>query len=166
MILGRVVGIHGVRGEIKVFPHSGTPENLLHQQEVFLRNPDHQRICRRTIRSARAHKKMTLLCLEGISSPEEARQLVGSDVLVDKSKLPPLSEGEYYWFQIQGLQVVTLDRQHLGHVEELISTPDNDVYVVRGGDEEILIPATEEVIHRIDLEERVMVVDLPEGLRE
>jgi len=161
--LGKVVGIHGVRGEIKVLS-SGALESLVEQEEVFLRRPDQQTLCRRAVRLARPHKNVTLLSLEGIDSADEARQYVGNEILVDRSKLPPLPPGEYYWSQIQGLRVETREGQRLGRVERLITTRANDVYVVREGDREILIPAVEEIIHRIDLEEGLMVVDLPEGL--
>ena len=164
LLLGKVVGIHGVRGEIKVLSLSGAPESLLDQEEVFLREPDQQEACRHNVRLARLHKNIILLSLEGISSVDEARQYVGNDLLVDRHKLPPLCQGEYYWFQIQGLRVFTRERQYLGKVQRLIPTPANDVYVVCGEGEEILIPAIEGVIHHIDLEEGLMVVDLPEGL--
>ncbi len=164
LILGKVVGIHGVRGEIKVISRSGTPESLIGQEEIFLRDPHQQEICRHAIRRARTHKKMTLISLEGIGSADEALRLVGNEVLVDRRNLPPLPAGEYYWFQIEGLRVVTLDQKYLGRIEQLIVTPANDVYVMSEGGEEILIPAVEGVIHHIDLDEGVMVVDLPEGL--
>ena len=166
LILGKVVGIHGVRGEIKVLSSSRSPDCLVDQKEVFLRDSDQQELCRRTIRLARPHKKVALLSLEGVCSADEARQYVGNDVLVDKSKLPALEPGEYYWFQIQGLRVETLEGRRLGQVERIISTPANDVYIVGGGREEIFIPAIEEVVHHIDLEKSVMIVDLPEGLLE
>ncbi|MBW2149131.1 MAG: 16S rRNA processing protein RimM [Deltaproteobacteria bacterium] len=166
LIHGKVVGIHALRGEIKVISRSGTPESLIGQEEIFLREPHQQEIKRHTIRRARTHKRMTLISLEGISRAEEALRLVGNDVLVDRTKLSPLPAGEYYWFQIEGLRVVTLEHTYLGRIEQLIPSPANDVYVVRGGGKEILIPAVEEIVQHIDLNEGVMVVDLPEGLLE
>jgi 16S rRNA processing protein RimM len=93
---------------------------------------------------------------------EDAHRLVGAKLCVSESRLPPLDSDEFYWYQLIGLEVVSTDGTKLGILEEIIETGSNDVYVVRLGGEEILVPATQEVVHEIDLQRRLMIVDLPE----
>jgi 16S rRNA processing protein RimM len=76
--------------------------------------------------------------------------------------LPPTESNEFYWYQLIGLEVVDTEGQKLGTLEEIIETGSNDVYVVRRGREEILVPAIEEVVREVDLQRRLMTVDLPE----
>jgi 16S rRNA processing protein RimM len=76
--------------------------------------------------------------------------------------LPPTAPDEFYWYQLIGLEVVNSEGERLGILEEIIETGSNDVYVVRRGEEEILIPAIEDVVREVDLQRRLMTVDLPE----
>ena len=91
--------------------------------------------------------------------------MVGEWMTVPGASSPALSEGEYFHFQLLGLQVFTEEGERLGRVCEILETGSNDVYVVSGDGGELLLPALADVIRRVDLAERVMVVDLPDGLR-
>jgi 16S rRNA processing protein RimM len=107
---------------------------------------------------------MTILALREVKRIEEAEELVGCSVYVDKADLKPLPPDEFYWYQLQGLRVETEDGKLLGILEEILPTGGNDVFVVRKDGQEILLPATEEVVVRVDLKEKIMVVHLLEGL--
>ena len=85
---------------------------------------------------------------------------------MDKASLPPTEPGSFYWYQIIGLGVFTLNKRFLGHVEEILPTGSNDVYVVRDGKKEVLIPAIDSVVVEINLEKKFIKVDLPEGLED
>jgi 16S rRNA processing protein RimM len=76
--------------------------------------------------------------------------------------LPPAAPDEFYWYQLVGLEVISSDGRKLGTIEDILETGSNDVYVVRQGDEEILIPAIHQVVLEVDLQQRFMTVDLPE----
>jgi len=75
-----------------------------------------------------------------------------------------LDEGIYYWFDLIGIKVYTTEEKYLGRIESIVETGSNDVYVVKHGEKEVLIPALESVVLDIDLEHKRMRVDLPEGL--
>ena len=92
---------------------------------------------------------------------EEARLLVGAKLCVPESRLHPTEPDEFYWYQLLGLEVVSTDGKKLGTLEGIIETGSNDVYVVRQGGEEILVPAIQEVVSKVDLQRRLMTVDLP-----
>jgi 16S rRNA processing protein RimM len=125
---------------------------------------------RYTVKSARPHKKVQLVCLEKIDHIDQAEPLVGSEVYVERADLPPLEKGTYYWSDIIGLSVFTIDGGFLGRVVGVIPTGSNDVYVVSAssGDkqQEVLVPALESVVLDIDLKQKTMRVDLPDGLVE
>jgi 16S rRNA processing protein RimM len=90
--------------------------------------------------------------------------LVGSQLLVDRNQLPPLPDGEYYWCDLLGMTVVLDDGSPLGEITDIIATGSNDVYVVKSGEREVLVPAIEDVVLNIDPVAGEMRVALLEGL--
>ena len=108
--------------------------------------------------AVRPHKKFILALLEGVQSRAEAEQLRGKVVLVDAAELPPLDADEYYWQDILGMRVVTEDGGNVGTITEIFPTGSNDVYVVREGEREVLIPAIKDVVVSIDTKARTMVI--------
>lgn len=108
------------------------------------------------------------LMLEGVTTREQAETLIGSDVFLDKNELPALEADTYYWSDVIGMAVRTVDGEYLGRVAQIIPTGANDVYVVKTPAdhtvEEILLPAIATVVIDIDVERRLMRVELPEGL--
>ena len=91
---------------------------------------------------------------------------MGKEILLNREALPDLKKGEYYWFEVVGLEAETEAGKGIGRVKEIFSTGAHDVYVIEGKRKEIYLPATEEVIRQIDLQERVMKVTRMEGLWE
>ena len=108
---------------------------------------------------------LVVLKLEGIDSVHDAETLRGELLFVPRERVPSLPEDQYYYFQLMDMEVYTSEGEHLGHISEIIETGSNDVYVVTGGDRELLVPALDDVIREVDVEARRMLVDLPEGLR-
>jgi len=110
------------------------------------------------------HKQIILLSLKGITTISQAEPLIGSELFISKANLPKLEDETYYWFDIRGLSVFTINDEYIGRVESIIPTGSNDVFVVKGGDKEILIPGIESVVLSIDINKKIMTVDLPDGL--
>jgi 16S rRNA processing protein RimM len=86
--------------------------------------------------------------LDNVASLDSAKFLVGAEIFVSKKLLPHLPPGEYYWFELMGLNVETEDGKFVGKVARIFPTGSNDVYVVRNGRGELLIPATFEVVKK------------------
>lgn len=105
------------------------------------------------------------LKLQGIDTREGAELLRGVIIYCDTKRAVPLLKGRYFEFQIIGLRVCTIYGELLGTVVEVIETGANDVYVVRDSSSEILIPATKQIVLKIDLDKSVMTVKLIPGLR-
>ncbi len=157
--VGTVAAAHGVAGSVKVIPHVASldffaPGERLRSDERDLTVMD----CRR------AHGAL-VLSFEGVGDRDAASLLRGARLFADRSRLPALEEGEYYWADVIGLAVFTVSGKRLGTVTSIIETGANDVYAATdeaGG--ETLIPALEWVIREVDIAGKRMVVDLPEGL--
>lgn len=165
LAMGKVVGTHGIRGELKILSHADSLDPFAPEKRLILSGKGRHRGVF-SVASSRPHKRVILLALEGIHTIEDAEPWVGCEILVPREALPALEEGDYYWFEIIGMQVNGVDGRGLGRVEAVFPTGSNDVYVVRDGKKEILIPAIDSVVVDIDKESRVMQVDLPEGLED
>jgi 16S rRNA processing protein RimM len=161
--MGKVVGTHGIQGTLKVYSDSGSWSLFESGSSIFIQNHDGD-VNSWQIKWARPHKRFMLLSLEGVSTLEQAQSFKGARFLVDKAALPQLEEGAYYWFDLIGLRVFSMDGSLLGKIESIIETGSNDVYVVRDGNRETLVPALTKVVKAVDLESKTMQVDLPEGL--
>jgi 16S rRNA processing protein RimM len=164
--LGKVVGAHGVRGDLLVVAYSGSLEALEGKEEVFLRGA-RGALSRYRLRWIRPHKAAFIVGLEGVAGRQEALGLAGEELALPEAELPPLEDDEYYWFQLVGLEVVTTSGQRLGRVAQIMATGAADVLVVRRGrGGELLLPAIPEVVKRVALAEGRMVIEPPEGLIE
>ena len=106
-----------------------------------------------------------ILSFAGVNSPGEAQGLVGQYLTIPPSESPQLPDGEYFHFQLLGLRVETTEGELLGKITEILETGSNDVYVVKGETGEVLVPALTGVITDVRVDEGVMLVSLPEGLR-
>ena len=116
------------------------------------------------VAAAAQHGKKFLLTLKKFDNVDQVMHLVGRELYVTPEQLPQLPDGEYYWRDLVGLRVITEQGETLGTLAEIIATGSNDVYVVQGGDREYLIPALEDVVREINLNEGIMKVSPPEGL--
>lgn len=162
--IGRVARPHGVRGELRIEATTDDPSRFGALEFVLLgRNAD--KLERFDVRAARMHHNQVLLQLEGVDSREAAGRLRSLTVFVPIEEAIPLDEGEFFIFQLYGMQVVSDSGEPLGTIEDVIQTSANDVFVVRGDAYgEILLPDTEEVVLSIDGDQRVVTVRLIPGL--
>ena len=163
LTIGKIVGAHGIKGNLKVFSYAETQAIFQSKRNVLVRNKS-GRLHEFRIMWVSSYKRGALLSLEEITDRSQAEALVGSELLIDKSELPELEDGSYYWFDLIGLSVWTTENQLIGQIESIIQTGSNDVYVVNGKDGETLIPALTSVVLEIDLTHQTMRVKLPDGL--
>jgi len=161
--IGELVGAHGIRGEIRMRPFNADSTVLDEVEDLFLVDPRGVSRPARAERS-RPHGNVWLLVLEGVTTPERARELVGTRVAVRERELPELEPGQFYCFQLVGLDVVDVTGGALGTVAEVLSNPGNDVLVVRDGGKERLFPMVDRVVRSVDVAGRRIVVDPIDGL--
>ncbi len=165
--IGKIVGVHGLKGVLKVFSYAESTDRFTPGMPLHLKDSHGNGFILKIV-WAKPHSKKILLSLEGISHRDQAEELVGLDLFIEKAALEVLEEGTYYWADLMGLSVYNLAGDHLGEVSAIVQTGSNDVYVVKKRDGtteiEVLIPALASVVREVDLDRRTMRVDLPEGL--
>jgi len=166
LTVGRVVGVHGVRGELKVKILTDDPHRFGLLDRVFV-GPEGQEPVPWLLAGYRLHTGRALLKLGGCDDRATAETLRGYLIQVPLEEAIPLEEGEYFEHQILGLGVWTASGEYLGEVVEIIYTGANDVYVAHNatpGRHEILIPAIEDVVLEVDVKAGRLVVEPPDGL--
>lgn len=156
IVVGRIAGLFGVRGWVKVFSHTQPLDNILRYTPwQVLRDGQWQPM---KPLGGRIHGKGIVAQLEGCDDRDAAATLIGCDIAIERSQLPRAAEGEIYWADLIGLKVVTLDGVELGVVDHLLETGANDVVVVRG-ERERLLPYVDQVIREVDLDGGLLRVD-------
>jgi 16S rRNA processing protein RimM len=157
IILGRVSGLFGVRGWVKIYSHTAPRKGILRYKTWYLhRNGGWQAY---ELAAGHAQGKGVVAQLEGFDDRDQAAALVGIDIAIKREQLPKLNPGEYYWSDLEGLRVENLEGIDLGVVSHLFETGANDVMVVEG-DRERLIPYTRgEAVKEVDLEAGLILVD-------
>ncbi|MDA8125337.1 MAG: ribosome maturation factor RimM [Deltaproteobacteria bacterium] len=161
--IGKIVRPHGISGRMKVLSHLELQDALSDLPEVSVGRKVREAVVF-SLEAVQASSGAFILKLKGIEDRDTAAGYAGSSIWIASDKLKPLPEGEYYWRDIIGMQAVTEEGEALGRIESVFPTGSNDVYVCRQGKKEILLPAIEEVIRKIDTDRKVMVVRLLEGL--
>ncbi len=156
---------HGLKGELKFIPDI-TDEDVLAAFETTRVEGKSGETDPLKIASIRGHGQRLIIRFEGIERIEDAQPLSGKPLLVPKEEFPRLPAGEYYWFQILGLEAYDDTGKFYGTVSEIIETGSNDVYVVRDGDSdsETLLPNIDDVIQSIDPEQNRLVFHVIDGL--
>lgn len=160
--VGRTSGTHGIRGHLKVHSYSGNLDSLV--QCGTLRLSRAGSTSSHIIQDVRPHKGGFIIKLKGIDDISQAETLVGCDVLLAREQLPETGSDEYYWCDLMGLTVETVEGRLLGRVTDIFETGSSDIYVVTGTGREYLIPAIADVIDSIDLNGGKMVITPLEGL--
>lgn len=163
--IGKVVKPHGVRGKIKIEYFGEDPSQFPPYQWVYIKDNSGQPKPFEILEVTPQLPRL-ILRLKGIERIEETVALVGKEIFVRREDLPPLEEGEYYWFEILGMTVETETGKRIGVVKEIFPTGANDVYIVAGRRGEIFLPAIASVIQNIDRHRKVIQVIRMEGLWE
>jgi len=163
--VGRIVKTQGIKGQVRLFAtgEGGTgafPKGTV----VYLQDRQGTRRIQVTVENSRFRHPFTILGFQEFRRIEEAQEWVGGSAFIDRKNLAVLPPDEYYAYQLLGLRVKTDQDAFLGVLEEIIPTGSNDVFVVRKDGREILLPATDEVVLRVDVANKEMTVRLLEGL--
>lgn len=155
LVLGRISGTYGVRGWVKIFSETEPRENILSYSPWYLG----QSHLPRKVAEGRRHGKGLVVRIEGCVDRDQAAALNGLEIAVRREQLPPPSPGEFYWADLEGLAVETVDGTRLGTVDHLFATAANDVVVVKGERERLLPFIWDVVVKDVDFERGLMRVD-------
>lgn len=157
VIMGYVCGAFGVRGSIKVHADTEFADSLFDYPEWWLgKDGDWKSYA---FEGGQVQPKALVADLAGVNDRDAAEALRGKQIAVPRSELPAAEEGEYYWSDLIGLQVVNLQGEAFGSVTELMETGANDVLVVDDAEKRRLIPFVDAVVTEVDLDVKRIVVD-------
>ncbi len=156
VILGRISGLFGVRGWVKVYSFTNPRTNVLDYPVWYLRGANGWE--ERRLDSGKAHGKGVIAKLNGIDDRDLAAELIDTEFAVPRTQLPKTGKNEFYWTDLEGLSVHNVEGVDMGRVDYLFATGSNDVMVV-AGERQRLIPFTDDAIKGVDLEAGVITVD-------
>jgi 16S rRNA processing protein RimM len=150
-------------GRLKIRSYAQSEKSFLQSGVIFLK-PRSGGTRAFTVSSVKPHKNNVLLTLKGLDSLEEAEEYRGAAVFIRRDSLVQEEKDEYFWFDLIGLEVYLDTGKYIGTIHHILPTGSNDVYVVREGETEVLVPAIHEVVKEIDLDARKMIITEMEGL--
>ncbi|VAX13048.1 16S rRNA processing protein RimM [hydrothermal vent metagenome] len=160
ILLGRVSGLFGIKGWVKLRSDTGPQENILSYSPIYLEYEGQWQAFE--IRDGKKQGKSIIARLGECADRDAAALLVGARIAIKREQLPDTEDDEYYWRDLVGLKVSTLENVDLGVITEVMETGANDVIAVRteeGGQERLLPFIQGDVIKEIDLEQGRMTVD-------
>lgn len=161
--IGQIVNTFGIKGMVKIKPFTENLEQFEELKKIYIKNKKSKKEYK--IQEVKYHKQMVLIKFEGVENPEEADLLRGSYVLIDRKDAKPLEEGTYYIVDLLGLEVYTDENILLGKVDDIYNTGSKDIYVVKDNlGKQVLLPGIEEVIKKVDLENKKIIVHIIPGL--
>lgn len=161
--MGRIVGAHGTAGSLKMVSYAESLDAFAAGRTLLAVGLSGDETVYE-INWARPQGRIALLSLKGVARRSQAEALTGCELFVEKASLPALEEGAYYWDDLIGMEVFSIDGAFLGRIDSIFRTGCNDVYVVKQKDRELLLPALKSVVASVDLKARRMEVEVPEGL--
>lgn len=155
--VGHIAGVYGVRGWVRIYSYTEPRHNILRYRPWYLQQNGAWR-ARRLI-DGRLQGKGVVVCLEGIDHRDAAAQWIGCEIAIHREQLPPLEEGEYYWTDLIGLRVITVQGVELGQVERLFATGAHDVLAVQGERERLIPFLRGPIVKQVDLTQGLLTVD-------
>lgn len=165
LLIGRIQKPHGVRGEVRVEVMTESPSRFRQMDQILMSRREKSSPKPIVVEGVRFHQGKALLKLEGINNRDEAGELRGYFLWIPVEDAIPLEDGEFYLYELVGMQVWSDEGELLGSIKDTLQTGANEVFVVNGGERgELLIPDTEEVVLDISRVERKVTVHLIPGL--
>ncbi len=161
--IGQIVNTFGIKGMVKVKPFTDDIRRFDRLKKVYIKKQNVKE--EYEIEKVKYHKEMVLIKFKGIENPEQANLLRNNYLIIDRKNEEPLEEGRYYIVDMIGLEVYTEEGELIGNLEDIFNTGSNDIYVVKNElGKQILLPAIKEVIKKVDIENKKIIVHLIPGL--
>ena len=169
--IGKIVGTHGLKGTLKVYPTTEYPERFELLKNIIINNSvnnnsDEYKNEVFNIQKIAYHKKIVLVTLKEINDINIAEKYKNATIIIPEEYAIPLEENEYYKRDLYDIKVYTDNDEFLGIISEIYETGANDVYsIIKEGEKELLIPAIKECILDVNISEKKMIVKLLDGLK-
>ncbi|MCP4878397.1 MAG: ribosome maturation factor RimM [Gammaproteobacteria bacterium] len=154
--VGHILGAQGVKGWVRVFSNTSPRENIVSYSPWFIERGSE---LRKVAVKGRRQGKNVIASLDGVGDRNEAENLTGCQIFIDPQQLPQLQAGEYYWSDLVGMTVETLQGELLGEIASMMETGADDVMVLKGERERLIPFAVDQIVREVDLDNRRLVVD-------
>lgn len=164
MPLGKIVATHGLDGWLRLNPFNPETNAFAPGRQLILDREGKSSVFE--LESGKRHGRQFLIKLRGIDRIDDAELWIGSTVAIEPETLAPLEPGQYYHYQVVGLEVYDLRGEHIGVITRTWSTPGGEIYFVQGATKEHLIPAVKQIIEKVDFDAGRVIINPPEGLLE
>ena len=161
--IGKVSKPIGTRGEVKILPLTDEMQRFVHLHSVYLGYHEAKTELI-NILNVRIDSRQIVLSVQGIETVEEAKKITGCYLLVQKENAVQLKDGCYFIDDVIGCEVLTEEQKNVGVITDLLTLPMNDVWVVRKGTKEFLIPAVKSIIRQVDIENKCVTIHALDGL--
>ena len=163
--VGKILNTNSLKGEVKVISSTDFEEQRFEKGTELLITRGNQVVKEVTVESYRTHKNNLLVKFVGIDSIEEAEKLKNLQIKIDSDNIGELEENEFYFHEIIGCEVFDENGKSLGEISEILTPGANDVWVIKSQNgKEILIPYIEDVVKKIDVENKKIDIEVMEGL--
>ena len=163
--LGKISKPFGVKGQVKVLPFNPETANLTNIKAVYIGQSSTSASFFQ-VKSTKLSGKYIVLCLEDINTIDDAELLRNLEVYINKDNLKQTKEDEYYHYDLIGLNVYTEKNLFLGIIKDILNTSGHDILICKNDNKEILIPVVSDFVIKVDLEKKIIIVNLIEGLDE
>lgn len=164
ILLGKISGVHGIKGWVKVFSYTSPRAKITEYSQWFMKGSKDQSWKPLKLIEGKEQGKNIIARLDGVNYRDEAEALVGTEIGIHKDQLEVLADNEYFWRDLIGLSVETEKGEKLGQIDWLFNTGSNDVVVIKDKEnadsKEHLLPYLfDDVIKSVNLEDSLMIVD-------
>lgn len=161
--IGQIVNTFGIKGQVKVIPFTDDMTQFDTLKQIYIEKRKNLELFK--IEKTNYHKNMIILKLKGIDTPEQAESLRNCYIKINRKDARKLPEGTYFIVDLIGLDVYTDEEKLLGTLEDIYNAGSSDIYVVRNSEgKQILLPAIKDVIKKVDIENKKVIVHIIEGL--
>ena len=161
--IGQIVNTFGIKGQVKVVPFTDDITQFDTLKQIYIEKRKNLELFE--IEKSNYHKNMIILKIKGIDTPEQAESLRNCYIKINRKDARKLPEGTYFIVDLIGLDVYTDEEKLLGTLEDIYNAGSSDIYVVRTSEgKQILLPAIKDVIKKVDIENKKVIVHIIEGL--
>ncbi|KAB8138715.1 ribosome maturation factor RimM [Gracilibacillus oryzae] len=165
--VGKIVNTHGIKGEIKVVRITDFENRFEIGTTLYIKQNGTNKLMEVEVDGHRQHKQFDLLHLKGFNNINDVEKYKGSLLVIAKDQLEELEENEFYYFEIIGCDVYTMEEEYVGSVKEILSPAANDVWVIKPENgKDILIPYIESIVKEVNISEKKIIIEPMEGLLE
>lgn len=162
IVVGKIVNTHGIRGEIKIYPHTDDIKRFSDLKKIYIGKEK----LSVEIENVKYNKNMVLLKLKEFDNINEVIKFKEELVFIDEEHRVELSKDNYFIYQLVDCEVFDMDGKPLGYVKDVLQNSSNDVYIIRDKEKEYLIPAIKEFIKEVNILEKRIIIDPIEGMIE